>query len=147
MPDRASEWTHAVLRVATGLLFLQHGMQKLFGLLGGMGGPGATAPLLSMMGLAGVLETVGGVMLVLGLLVRPAAALLVVEMTVAYVIAHVPRGLVPVQNEGELALLYAAIFLFLAANGAGPLSIDAWAAKRSPRDRRHVADRRTHAIA
>src|SRR5687768_18461621 len=75
----------AILRVGAGLLFMQHGLQKLFGLLGGFGGtPGATAPLASLMGVAGVLELVGGVMLVAGLFVRPVALILAAEMIVAY---------------------------------------------------------------
>src|SRR5688500_2118284 len=113
----------AVLRIGAGLLFMQHGLQKLFGLLGGFGGtPGATAPLISLMGLAGVLEFAGGLLLVLGLFVRPVALILALEMIVAYVQAHLPNGGFPVQNGGELALLYALVFLFLAARGAGPLS-------------------------
>lgn len=117
--------THSVLRVGAGILFMQHGAQKLFGWLGGFGGdPGATAQLLSLMGLAGVLEFFGGLLLVAGILTRPMAFLLTGEMVVAYAIAHFPRGGWPIENQGELALLYAAIFLFLAANGSGPASLD-----------------------
>src|SRR6476646_2210062 len=78
-----------VLRVGAGLLFMEHGLQKLFGLLGGfMGTPGATAPLLSQMGLAGVLELVGGTLLVLGFLTRPAALVLLGEMLFAFFTVH-----------------------------------------------------------
>lgn len=116
----------AVLRMGAGLLFVQHGLQKLFGLLGGFGGtPGETAPLVSLMGLAGVLELVGGALLVAGLFVRPVALILAAEMVVAYFYAHVPQGGFPIQNGGELALLYALVFGFLAARGAGPVSVDA----------------------
>ena len=116
----------AILRVGAGLLFMQHGLQKLFGLLGGFGGtPGATAPLASLMGVAGVLELVGGVMLVAGLFVRPVALILAAEMVVAYFYSHMPQGGFPIQNGGELALLYALVFGFLAARGAGPASVDA----------------------
>jgi putative oxidoreductase len=118
--------THALLRAGSGFLFLQHGLQKLFGMLGGFGGtPGTTAPLASLMGLAGVLEFVGGLLLVIGLFTRPVAFVLVGEMLVAFFLAHFPRGGWPIQNGGELALLYALVFAFLAANGAGPASIDA----------------------
>jgi putative oxidoreductase len=118
-------FSHALLRIGAGLLFMQHGVQKLFGVLGGFGGePGATAPLMSMMGLAGILEFGGGLMLVLGVLTRPVALILALEMVVAYFMAHVPRGLTPIENGGELALLYALVFLFLLGNGAGPFSID-----------------------
>jgi putative oxidoreductase len=116
--------THTLLRVGAALLFIEHGLQKLFGLAGGFGAPGATAPLASMMGVAGVLEFGGGLLLILGLLTRPVALLLTAEMIVAFTIAHLPRGGWAVQNQGELALLYALIFAFLAAHGAGPLSID-----------------------
>lgn len=121
---RLKEVAHAVLRIGAGLLFIQHGVQKIFGVFGGLGTPGATAPLMSLMGVAGLLEFVGGSLIVLGLLTRPTALLLIVEMIAAFVIAHLPRGGFPIENQGELALLYACVFVFLAANGAGPLSID-----------------------
>jgi putative oxidoreductase len=116
--------THALLRIGVGLLFMQHGMQKLFGMFGGFGAPGNTAPLLSQMGLAGVLETFGGLLLVIGLFTRPVAFLLAGEMLVAFVQAHLPRGGVPLENGGELPLLFMLVFLFLLGNGAGPASLD-----------------------
>ena len=116
--------TQAVLRIGAGLLFMQHGAQKLFGLLGGVDGAGATVPLVSQLGLAGVLELGGGLLLVLGLFTRPVAALLALEMLAAYAIAHLPQGGFPVQNGGELALLYALVFVFFAGAGAGPASLD-----------------------
>ena len=118
---------HAVFRVAAGILFFQHGAQKLLGWFGGFGGtPGATAELVSQMGLAGVLETGGGLLLAFGLFVRPAALVLIGEMLVAYFQAHFPRGGWPIENAGELALLYAAIFVFFATHGAGRYSLDDW---------------------
>lgn len=121
---------HAILRIGAGLLFMQHGAQKLFGFLGGVDGAGATVPLVSQMGLAGVLEFFGGLLLVIGLFTRPVAIVLVLEMIAAYFIAHMPQGGFPVQNGGELALLYALVFLFLAATGAGPWSVDDQLARR-----------------
>lgn len=115
---------HATLRIVAGFLFMEHGIQKLFGLMGGFGRPGATAPLLSQFGVAGVLELFGGLLILFGLFVRPVAFVLVIEMIVAFSIEHLPRGGWPIQNGGELALLYAIIFVFLMNNGAGPLSID-----------------------
>jgi putative oxidoreductase len=118
-------WTYALLRIGAGLLFMEHGLQKLFGWFGGMDGAGATVSLVSQMGLAGVLETFGGLLLVLGLLTRPVAFLLAGEMLVAFFQAHLPRGGVPLQNGGEVPLLYMLVFLFFVAHGAGPFSLDA----------------------
>jgi putative oxidoreductase len=124
-PMMLGPYTHAALRIGAGLLYLQHGLQKLLGLFGGMGPSGETAPLISQMGLAGVLETFGALLIVLGLLTRPVALLLALEMLVAYFQAHFPRGGFPLENGGELALLYMLVWLFLAGNGAGPFSLDA----------------------
>lgn len=122
---RFRDVTVALLRIVAGLLFMQHGVQKLFGWFGGFGGqPGATAELFSMMGLAGVLETFGGLLIVLGLFTRPTAFILAGEMAFAYFMAHAPNGPVPMLNGGELSALYAFIFLFFSANGPGPFSID-----------------------
>lgn len=120
----AAPATRALLRIGAAILFMQHGVQKLFGLMGGVDGAGATAPLFSLMGLAGFLEFFGGLLLLLGLFTRPVAFVLFVEMIAAYVIAHLPQGGWPVENQGELALLYALIFAFLCANGAGRFSLD-----------------------
>jgi putative oxidoreductase len=135
--------THALLRIAAGFLFFEHGLQKLFGLFGGV--QGSTVEIMSQLGVAGILETAGGLLLILGLFTRPVAVLLIVEMLAAYFMVHAPQGTWPIQNQGELALLYASVFAFLAGNGAGPLSIDeALPARR--RERRQLADRR-HPVA
>jgi putative oxidoreductase len=123
-------WSHGLLRAGAGLLFMLHGLQKIFGLMGGAGGPGTAVPLVSLMGLAGTLELVGGALLVLGLFTRPVAAVLTIEMLAAFVIAHFPRGGSPLQNGGELPLLYALIFFFLATAGAGAASLDALFTRR-----------------
>ena len=115
--------THALLRIGAGILFFQHGAQKLLGWFGGVG-DGATVQLLSLLGLAGALELVGGLLIVLGLFVRPLAFVLAIEMVAAYAMAHMPQGGWPVENGGELALLYALVFAFFAAHGAGPFSLD-----------------------
>jgi putative oxidoreductase len=125
--------THALLRIGAGLLFMQHGAQKLFGALGGMDGKGMKAELMTQMGAAGILEFFGGLLIVIGLATRPVAALLFIQMLVAYFQAHMPQGGLPVQNGGELALLYALAWAFFAGNGAGPLSVDdALARRRGP---------------
>jgi putative oxidoreductase len=131
VPKRAADVTHAVLRIGAGLLFMAHGAQKLLGWFGGLGGQGGTAPLFSQVGLAGILELVGGAFIVIGLLTRPIAIILIAEMVVAYFQVHYPRGFWPIQNQGELALLYGLIFLFLSTNGAGPYSVDSGRRRRA----------------
>lgn len=126
-------YLHALLRIGAGLLFMQHGMMKLFGSFGGLGGtPGAHAELMTKMGLAGVLEFGGGLLIVLGLFTRPVAFLLAGEMLVAYLQAHMPQGAVPIKNGGELALLFMLVFAFLFGAGAGPLSVDSAIGRRGP---------------
>jgi putative oxidoreductase len=128
--------THAVLRIGAGLLFFLHGAPKLFGWFGGMGPAGGSAELFSLMGLAGVLEVFGGLLIAVGFLTRPVAVLLAAEMLAAYVMAHAPQGPIPYSNGGELALLYLVVWIFLAGNGAGPASADARLARRAERTRR-----------
>lgn len=112
-------YAHALLRIVAGFTFSLHGFQKLFGLLGGH-----RAQLFSLLGLAGVLECFGGLLILAGLFTRPVAFVLCGEMAVAYFKTHNPRGLWPITNGGELSALYCFIFLLLMAAGAGPLSLD-----------------------
>lgn len=121
---RFEEVTLALFRVVAGLMFWQHGAQKLLGWLGGAGAPGATVPLASMAGVAGVLEFVGGILIILGLFTRPVAFLLSGLMAVAYFMAHAPNGFWPAVNQGELAVLYCFIFLYLSSRGGGRYSVD-----------------------
>jgi putative oxidoreductase len=121
-----SNWVLAALRIVTALLIVQHGGQKLFNFLPG---PGAY-PLQSIMGLAGVLEVVGGVLIFVGLFTRPAAFILSAEMAVAYFRAHFPNGYNPLQNGGELAVIYCFVFLHIAAAGPGALSLGEFLAQR-----------------
>ena len=116
----AREVTHALLRVVSGLMFWQHGAQKLFGWLGGQ----QVQDLTSMFGLAGALEFVGGILIILGLFTRPVAFVLAGEMAVAYFMAHQPEALWPIENRGEAAVLFCFIFLYFAAFGAGRYSLD-----------------------
>ena len=110
-----------LVRVVAGLLFLQHGLEKLFGFAGAR----AEETLWSIRGVGGILEAVGGPLLALGLFTRPTAFILSGEMAVAYFRAWAPRGFFPIANGGEEATLNAFIFLWLAAAGAGAWSIDA----------------------
>lgn len=122
---RARRFTYVLLRIVVGVLFMQHGGQKLYGWFGGVGdAPGATVPLNSLMGVAGLLEFYGGLAIAIGLLTRPVAFLLAGEMAVAYFMSHFPRGIWPLQNRGEAAALYSFIFLFFSAHGAGGFSVD-----------------------
>ena len=118
--------THSLLRVFGGVLFMQHGVQKLFGLLVSPERTWSGPPeVFSQMWFAGVLEVFGGALIVLGLFTRPVAFLLSAEMAVAYFQAHAPRGFWPILNGGESAALFCFIFLYLFATGAGPFSLDA----------------------
>ena len=116
----------ALLRIVTAYLFLQHGTAKLLGI------PAVEmfkngVPLFSLLGLAGVLELVGGALLLIGLFARPVAFVLAGEMAFAYFIAHASQGnaLVPMLNDGELAVLYCSVFFYLTVAGAGAWSLDA----------------------
>ncbi|KQP61740.1 DoxX family protein [Methylobacterium sp. Leaf108] len=112
----------SVLRIMTGLLFLQHGTQKILGFPPSERGMPA---LLSLSGTAGLLELVGGVLIVLGLFTRPVAFILSGQMAVAYFLAHAQRSFYPILNGGELAILFCFVILYLAAAGPGPWSLDA----------------------
>ena len=112
----------AVLRIVTGLLFLEHGTAKLLGLPHVAMFDGLQ--LLSLMGLAGVLELGGGLLIVLGLFTRPVAFILSGQMAVAYFMAHAPQAFLPLVNQGELAVLYCFVFLYLFIAGPGAFSID-----------------------
>ena len=115
----------SLLRIVTAAAFMQHGVQKLFGLLGGVDGQGGTVELLSRFGVAGVLETFGGLLVLVGLLTRPVAFVLAGEMAFAYFLVHFPNGFWPVQNRGEVVVLFCFVFLYLSAAGPGPWSVDA----------------------
>lgn len=112
---------YALLRIVSGLLFAMHGSQKLFGL------PGGNPPveLASMMGLAGIVELVGGLLIAFGLFTSIAAFIAAGQMAVAYFMAHAPKASLPILNQGELALLFCFLFLYFAAQGSGVWSLDA----------------------
>lgn len=117
----------SLLRMITGLVFLQHGTQKFFALP-----PRATpAPeLLSLAGTAGLLELVGGTLIILGLFTRPVAFLLSGQMAVGYFLVHAPKSPFPAVNGGDAAILFSFVFLYLVLAGPGPLSVDAVRAGR-----------------
>ena len=117
------KWTpqmYSLMRIVVALIFLQHGTQKLFSIP-----PAANPPALgSLLGIAGVLEACGGLLLVLGLFTRPVAFLLSGEMAVAYFLRHAPQGFWPLLNRGEPAVLYGFVFLYISAAGGGIWSLD-----------------------
>jgi putative oxidoreductase len=120
-----SKWSPrllSIMRIVAALQFMQHGAQKLFS----VPADPAKVPveIFSLMGLAGVLEFFGGLVLLLGLFTRAVAFILAGEMAVAYFMAHAPKGFWPLLNRGELAALYCFVFLYLAAAGGGPWSVD-----------------------
>jgi putative oxidoreductase len=111
----------AILRIVAALIFMEHGTQKLLGF------PPSDNPgpaLFSLFGLAGVLEVVGGILLLLGLFTRPVAFILSGQMAVAYWMAHAPQSFFPALNGGDAAILYCFVFLYLAVAGAGAWSLD-----------------------
>jgi putative oxidoreductase len=120
--DRWSPFALASLRIAAALIYILHGSQKLLGFPAPMqnGGP----PLLSLYGLAGILELVGGTLVLVGLFTRPVAFLLSGQMAVAYWMMHAPRSLYPLLNGGDAAILYCFVFLLFVFTGPGALALD-----------------------
>jgi putative oxidoreductase len=124
--NRAVDASYFLLRVVAGWMFFQAGSMKVLAWWGGMPGqPGVTVPLTSQMGIGGLLEMVGGVAIMLGLFTRPIAFILSGEMAVAYWQFHAPNGTWPIQNNGQPAVLYCFLYLYMAAQGAGGWSLDA----------------------
>lgn len=124
IPARFAPYLLSLMRISVGLLFLEHGTGKILNF------PPIQGMMMKMLGsgmlyFTGTMELVGGLLITIGLLTRPVAFLLSGFMAAAYFMAHFPQGFFPVMNYGEAAVLYTFAFLFLAAAGAGPLSVDA----------------------
>jgi putative oxidoreductase len=128
--NRARAVTLFLLRVVSGLLFMQYGGMSLFGWFGGIPPGGGAAPPMSQAWIGGFLQFFGGLLVVIGLLTRPAAFVISGEMAVAYFQFHQPKALFPIQNEGGPAILFCFVFLFFAAWGGGEWSLDAALARR-----------------
>jgi putative oxidoreductase len=130
--NRAAQIAYFLLRVVAGWLFFQAGTVILFGWFGGMPGtpPGTTQPLMTQIGIGGLLELVGGLAIMLGLCTRPVAFILSGEMAVAYWQFHAPNGTWPLQNQGIPAVLFCFLFLYMAAHGGGDWSLDALLRRR-----------------
>ncbi len=128
IPARWVGPTHALLRIVSGLIFFCHGAQKMFGWFGGLP-PGVKLAGLTLA--AGIIELVGGALILLGLFTKPAAFVSSGEMAFAFFKAHFPAAFWPIQNHGELAVILCFVFLFLWASGPGPWSLDDVLARRS----------------
>jgi putative oxidoreductase len=126
LDERLTEITLNAFRIVFGLMFMQHGAQKLFAMFGRE----QPVELFTQFGAAGVLEFYGGLLVVLGLLTRPVAFLLAGEMAWAFFQFHLPRGWVPIMNGGELPVLFCFGFLHLAFHGGGDVSLDGLLARR-----------------
>lgn len=119
IPTRYSNDIYALVRVVFGFLYMAHGLQKMFGLFGG-----DILPLASLRGVAGVIEAVAGALIVAGLFTRQVAFLASGQMAAAFFLSHFPRAFWPIENGGELAVLFCFAFLYIASRGAGPWSLD-----------------------
>ena len=111
----------AALRIVTALLFIEHGTQKFFDF------PPAAQPfgdLMNLIGVAGVLEVAGGLLVLIGLFTRPVAFVLCGFMAVAYFMAHAPQSFFPINNRGDAAILFCFVFLYLTAAGPGAFALD-----------------------
>jgi putative oxidoreductase len=129
--DRYTPYALAALRIVAALIFMEHGTQKI---LGFPAPPESGRPaLLSLSGVGGLMELVGGLLLLVGLFTRPVAFLLAGEMAVAYWMFHAPRSFFPVLNGGDAAILYCFVFLLLVFTGPGAWSVDGARARAAPR--------------
>jgi len=115
---RYADAIYALLRFVAGFMFMFHGLQKILGLVGGQ-----KVPVGTLIWFGGMIELIGGILIMIGLLASWAAFLASGMMAVAYFMVHQPQGTWPVQNQGELAALYAFVFLYIAARGSGPFSV------------------------
>ena len=120
----------SILRIVAAFMFIQPGTMKLFAFPAGVPPDGGTVPLMTQAGIGGLLEVVGGALLLVGLFTRPVAFILAGEMAVAYFQFHFPQSFWTVINGGQPAVLFCFIWLFISAAGPGPWSIDAWRSNR-----------------
>jgi len=136
MTDRSAPWAPrllSLLRIVAALLFMEHGLMKLFHFPAPH--PGVPDPLPPLLVAAVCLEAAGGLLMLLGLFTRPVAFILSGEMAIGYFIAHAPRSPWPAINQGDAAILFCFLFLYLVATGAGPWSLDALRRRSVPDDR------------
>jgi putative oxidoreductase len=120
IPERYAPTVYALFRIVFGLLFLFNGLQKTAGMFGGQAVPLTSWPA----GYAGVIETLCGLLIMIGLVTRIAAFIASGEMAFAYFMVHQPQGTWPIENNGQLSVLFCFAFLYIATRGPGPLSVD-----------------------
>ena len=120
-----SPYLLSILRIVAAFLFMQFGTAKWFAFPAALTPDGSTVPLTSLLGFAAVLETVGGLLLLIGLFTRPVAFVLAGQMAFAYFMRHAPESFWPVLNQGTNAALFSFLWLYISAAGAGPWSLDA----------------------
>ncbi len=124
--EKNGDYFYFIFRVFVGLLFFQHGAKKLFGAFGAE----ESVVLLSLMGLVGIIEFVGGLSIAFGFFARFAALISAVVMLFAYFMSHLPRGIIPIMNRGELSLLYFAAFLVIIVYGAKKWGLEKFLLKK-----------------
>jgi putative oxidoreductase len=130
--DTAAAWAPrvlSILRIVAALLLLQHGLSKFFGFPAPTPAGGAPA-MFTLLWFAGIIEMIGGVMLALGVFTRPVAFILAGHLAFVYFIGHFPRAWFPMNNGGNLPILYCFVFFYLAFAGGGPWSVDAMRGKK-----------------
>jgi putative oxidoreductase len=132
----------SISRIVIGFLVVWHGLIKIVGFPAGQGDQ---VPVMSLMGLTGLIELIGGALMMLGLFTRPVAAVIFIDMTISYIVLNLPQGFFTIRNDGEAAMTYAVFFLFVAVAGAGPLAVD-WLMKRASGDPPAQLDNRGAAI-
>lgn len=125
LDDRATRlapYILSILRIVVALLFVEHGLSRLFG----FPSPLPTPPMFTTYWFAGGIEFIGGLLLIVGLCTRPAAFVMSGEMAFAYFLSHAPKGFFPILNRGDSAILFCFVFFYIAFAGPGPWSLDAW---------------------
>lgn len=120
--EQLAGWALSLLRIIAALLFIEHGTQKYLGFP--VPFPMGEIHVTSLLGVAGILELVGGALMLVGLFTRPVALLLSGEMAIAYFMMHAPQNFYPIANGGEAAILFCFIFLLIAAAGPGPWAVE-----------------------